>query len=80
MLQFKTKSIDICRISKLLAKYNVKSSITDSVITLEGNIPDDLLTQLCDSININGIQNFISQEPLSALSETSFSQNEKMLC
>lgn len=77
MLQFQTKSINICRISKLLVKYNIKSSITDSVITLEGDIPDDLLTQLCDSININGIQNFISQEPLSALSETSFSQNEK---
>lgn len=77
MLQFQTKSIDICRISKLLVKYNIKSSITDSVITLEGDIPDDLLTQLCDSININGIQNFISQEPLSPLSETSFSKNEK---
>ena len=77
MLQFQTKSINICRISKLLVKYNIKSSITDSVITLEGDIPDDLLTQLCDRININGIQNFISQEPLSALSETSFSQNEK---
>ena len=77
MLQFQTKSIDICRISKLLVKYNIKSSITDSVITLEGDIPDDLLSKLCDSININGIQNFISQEPLSALSETSFSQNEK---
>lgn len=77
MLQFQTKSIDICRISKLLVKYNIKSSITDSVITLEGDIPDDLLTQLCDSININGIQNFISQEPLSTLSETSFSKNEK---
>lgn len=77
MLQFQTKSINICRISELLVKYNIKSSITDSVITLEGDIPDDLLTQLCDRININGIQNFISQEPLSALSETSFSQNEK---
>lgn len=77
MLQFQTKSINICRISKLLVKYNIKSSITNSVITLEGDIPDDLLTQLCDRININGIQNFISQEPLSALSETSFSQNEK---
>lgn len=77
MLQFQTKSINICRISKLLVKYNIKSSITDSVITLEGDIPDDLLTQLCDSININGIQNFISQEPLSALSENSFLQNEK---
>ena len=77
MLQFQTKSIDICRISKLLVKYNIKSSITDSVITLEGDIPDDLLSKLCDSININGIQNFIGQEPLSALSETSFSQNEK---
>ncbi len=77
MLQFQTKSIDICRISKILVKYNIKSSITDSVITLEGDISDDLLMKLCDAININSVQNFISQEPLFDLNETSFFKNEK---
>lgn len=77
MLQFQTKSINICRISKLLVKYNIKSSISDSVITLEGDIPDDLITQLCNGITINSVQNFKSQESLSALNETSFLKNER---
>lgn len=77
MLQLQTKANDICRISKLLVKYNIKASITDSVITLDGDVSDDLLTQLCSSININGIQNFISQEPLYVPKETSFNKSEE---
>lgn len=62
MLQIQTKSIDICRISKLLVKYNIKASITDSAITLEGDISEDLLSKLCNEINIIKVQNFISPE------------------
>ena len=73
MLQLQTKANDICRISKLLVKYNnIKASITDSVITLEGDVSDELLTQLCSGIDINVVQNFISQEPLYVPKETSF--------
>lgn len=73
MLQLQTKANDICRISKLLAKYNnIKASITDSVITLDGDVSDELLTQLCSGIDINVVQNFISQEPLYVPKETSF--------
>lgn len=61
MLQLQTKAVDICRISKLLVKYNVKASITDSVITLDGDVSDELLTKLCDSVDINAVQNFISE-------------------
>ena len=57
MLQLQTKSIDICRISKLLVKYKVKASITDSVITLDGDVSDELLTELCGSIDINSVHN-----------------------
>ena len=64
MLQLQTNTINVCRIGKLLAKYNIKASITDSLITLDGDIPDDLLTQLCNEININFITNFVSNEPL----------------
>lgn len=64
MLQLQTNTINVCRIGKLLAKYNIKASITDSLITLDGDIPDDLLTQLCNEISINFITNFVSNEPL----------------
>lgn len=77
MLQLQTKVIDIVRISKLLVKYNIKASITDSTITLDGDISDELLTQLCDSIDINAVQNFISQEPLYVSKETVPIKSEK---
>lgn len=79
MLQLQTKAIDICRISKLLVKYNVKASITDSVITLDGDVSDELLTQLCGGIDINSVQNFISQEPLDVPKETSFIKSEEFI-
>ena len=62
MLQLQTKANDICRISKLLAKYNIKANITDSIITLEGDVSDELLTHLCSGIDIKTVQNFISEE------------------
>lgn len=77
MLQFQTKANNICQISKLLVRYNIKASITDSVITLEGDVSDELLTQLCGSININAVQNFISQKPLYVPKETSFIKSEE---
>lgn len=70
MLQLQAKFIDICRISKLLVRYNIKASITDSVITLSGDVSDELLTQLCGGININAVQNFVSEEPLYVPTET----------
>lgn len=64
MLQLQTKDVDICRISKLLVRYNINASITDSVITLEGDVSEDLLTQLCGSIDIHSVQNFIGHKTL----------------
>ena len=70
MLQLHAKAIDICRISKLLVRYNIEASITDSVITLDGDISDELLTQLCGNMDINAVQNFSSsQEPSYVSSE-----------
>ena len=79
MLQLQTKANDICRISKLLVKYNIKASITDSVVTLNGDVSDELLTQLCAEIKINAVQNFISQEPLYVPKETSFIKSEERI-
>ena len=77
MLQLQTKNMDICRISKLLANYNIKASITNSAITLDGDVSNDLLTQLCSSIDINTVQNFTSQEPLYQPIKTPFIKSEK---
>lgn len=58
MLQLQTRPFDICRISKLLVKYEIKASISNQVITLDGEISDELLDELCDVITICKIQNF----------------------
>lgn len=79
MLQLQTKEIDICRVSKLLAKHNIKSSITDSVITLDGDVSDELVAQLCGSINISAVQNFISKEQSYVPTESSSIESEEII-
>lgn len=79
MLQLQAKFIDICRISKLLVRYNIKASITDSVITLSGDVSDELLTQLCGGININAVQNFISEKPLYVPTETTSAKSAERI-
>ncbi len=79
MLQLQAKSIDICRISKLLARYDVKASISNSVITLSNDVSDELLTQLCGSIKIDAVQNFISEEPLFFSTETTSAKSAECI-
>lgn len=61
MLQLQVREVDICRISKLIAKYNIKASLTNQVITLESKISDELLSELCNSVTICTVQNFSSK-------------------
>lgn len=70
MLQLQTKNIDILRISKLLSKYHIKARVTNSAITLDGDISLELFTQLCGNIDITSVQNFMSQEHLDVSRET----------
>lgn len=58
MLQLHVEELDICRVSKILAKHNIKASIANKTITLEGDISDKLLNSLCDSVTICTVQNF----------------------
>ena len=58
MLQLQAEKIDIVRVSIILAKYNIKASITDSAITLDGDISNELLTNLCKEIDIVTVKNF----------------------
>lgn len=68
------KNVDICRISKLLVRYNIKANITDSTITLYGNVSDELIAKLCEGIDINAIQNFISKK---CIENEGFRESEK---
>ena len=60
MLQLQTRKFDICRVSKLLVKYKIKASISDQVITLDGEVSDELLDELCNGLTISNVQNFSS--------------------
>lgn len=71
MLQLQAKSIDICRLSKILVKHNINASISNSVITLKSDVSDELITKLCDGININAIQNYISDVSTETTSDES---------
>ena len=58
MLQLQTRTFNICRVSKMLVKYKIKASISDHVITLDGEISDELLNELCNGLTISNVQNF----------------------
>ena len=64
VLQLQVKDINICRISQILVRHNIKASISNSQITLDGDISDELLTQICgdSEMEIKSIQNFASEE------------------
>ena len=61
MLQLQAKEIDICRVSKLLAKYKVKAKVTKKEIVLEGVIQEEVVSELCSIVTISKVQNFIDE-------------------
>ena len=77
MLQLQTSAIDICRISKLLVKHCIKASITNQSIILDGDISDELLSELCNGIDINAVQNFVCKSSIAIPKETSSTAGEK---
>lgn len=77
MLQLQTKSVNIGRISKLLVKYNVKASVTNQTITLDGDISEELFTELFGSIDVQSVQNYIKEEPLNVTEEVEPVQSEE---
>lgn len=64
MLKLHINDADIYRVCKLLVKYNVDATISNNLITLDGDISDELSTKLCDIIEVDYIQNFISNKPV----------------
>lgn len=80
MLQLQAAAIDMCRISKLLVRYNIKASITNQAITLEGDISEEMLTKLCSSIDIDSVQNFVSESTqYNVYEEMPFSKSEETI-
>lgn len=79
MLQLQTKTFDICRISKLLVKHNIKASISNQVITLDGEISDELLGELCDDITICNVQNFGGEVIPLIQKETNYPESDEIV-
>lgn len=69
MLQIQTKNVDICRLSKLFAKFNVKANLTSELITIDGDISEKLLEQILSYISIDAVQNFKSEKTNHATDE-----------
>lgn len=79
MLQLQTKNAEICRISKILVKYNITARVTNSLIILDGEISEQLINELCDSINIHTIQNFINQSSFEVPREKMAVENKQSI-
>ena len=63
MLQIRTREeIDIFQMSKLLVKYNITAHISNQDIVLDGNISDELLIMLQNSIKIVSVQNYTDSD------------------
>lgn len=65
MLQLQTSSkISIIKVSKLLAQFKIKASITDQTITLnDGDISDELIDKINNEVTIDSVQNFSGEAP-----------------
>lgn len=63
MLQLKVKDIDFARLSKILAKYEIKASISKDSVLLDGNISNELIEELCQDLQILNINNFEADAP-----------------
>lgn len=79
MLQLQTRTFDICRVSKLLVKYKIKASISDQVITLDGEISDELLDELCNGLTISNVQNFSGEVFPLTLNESDLPKSDEII-
>lgn len=76
MLQLKAESVNLSRISKILAKYKVRAGVSNQIITLEGEISDELLNELIRETNILSLQNFADEDVYSELNMLISKYNE----
>ena len=58
MLYLETRDLKIAQITKILLRYDVEASISNNAIKLKGEVSDELVSELLDSITILSISNF----------------------
>lgn len=58
MLEFIAKNINICEVSKILIKHNVNATVTNDIITITGDISEELLTKILSGIKVNIVRNY----------------------
>lgn len=64
MLRLLVENNDIVKISKVLGKYKIKASITNSTIIIESNeVPDEVVEVIINNTKIIKAQNYKSEEP-----------------
>ena len=65
MLTLHVKDADICEVSDLLEKYNIKASITSTYICIDApSVPTEIITQLNEIVKVTEIQNFHNEKPI----------------
>lgn len=79
MLKLLVQDVDIYRVSKLIAKNNLKAQITNSVIIIDSTeIANDIIDNLFECATIIGAQNYFandSPEGIETVSETNLSKH-----
>lgn len=65
MLQFDVKKVNILQIGKLIAKYNAEAEISNQTITVTGEINNELLEELQNSISIETVRNYKEEQIIS---------------
>lgn len=61
MLKLYASNLSIARVSKILARYNLKASISKDVLQIDSSLPDELLIELCSCVTVTKVQNFASE-------------------
>lgn len=75
MLQLEASNLDIIKVSKILAKFNINASTSNTGIILnDGEISEELInTLISNGVAINSVRNFIGETSASSFEDNSLS-------
>jgi len=76
MLQFMAKDVNISKITKILAKYNIEASINHSQITIFGDVPEEVIEEVVKNQKIEVLQNFESDAVEEKVPESNDFEND----
>ena len=63
----------------MLVKHKIKANISNQVITLDGEVSDELLDELCNGLTISNVQNFSSEVFPLTLNESDLSKSDNIV-